>query len=415
MKKKRVTLALQGGGAFGAFTWGVLDAFLEDDRFEIVGVSGTSAGAMNAVVLLEGLAEGGPQRAREQLAEFWRAVSFDGSLPTLEREVIESFMSIWDPFKLRLTVAQKTTEIFSPYLLNPLELNPLREVMERLIDFELVRRTNYPKLFIAATNVQTGKARLFQRPEMTADMLMASACLPTMFKAVEIDGEFYWDGGYMGNPSLYPLYTETDCADIILVQINPIRRDNIPRTSPEIMERLNEITFNSPLLQEFRAIDFLAVLDAPALRLLAEQAQKRIYLPGELVVREGEPGEELFLIMEGEADVVIKTGDQTTPVATLKKGQFFGEMSLLTGAPRSATVQTKSPLAVTVIGKHAMSRVLSGNPGLADQFGAILTARQSELATTRETADRAARLKSGAEDGKSLTARILKFFRLSGN
>lgn len=260
MKKKRVTLALQGGGAFGAFTWGVLDAFLEDDRFEIVGVSGTSAGAMNAVVLLEGLAEGGPHRAREQLAEFWRAVSFDGSLPTLEREVMESFMSIWDPFKLRLTVAQKTTEIFSPYFLNPLELNPLREVMERLIDFELVRRTNYPKLFVAATNVQTGKARLFQRPEMTADILMASACLPTMFKAVEIDGEFYWDGGYMGNPSLYPLYTETDCADIILVQINPIRRDNIPRTSPEIMERLNEITFNSPLLQEFRAIDFVSRL-----------------------------------------------------------------------------------------------------------------------------------------------------------
>jgi len=260
MKKKRVTLALQGGGAFGAFTWGVLDAFLEDDRFEIVGVSGTSAGAMNAVVLLEGLAEGGPHRAREQLAEFWRAVSFDGSLPTLEREVMESFMSIWDPFKLRLTVAQKTTEIFSPYFLNPLELNPLREVMERLIDFELVRRTNYPKLFVAATNVQTGKARLFQRPEMTADMLMASACLPTMFKAVEIDGEFYWDGGYMGNPSLYPLYTETDCADIILVQINPIRRDKIPITSPEIMERLNEITFNSPLLQEFRAIDFVSRL-----------------------------------------------------------------------------------------------------------------------------------------------------------
>lgn len=260
MKKKRVTLALQGGGAFGAFTWGVLDAFLEDDRFELVGVSGTSAGAMNAVVLLEGLAEGGPQRAREQLAEFWRAVSLDGSLPTIEREVIETFMSIWDPFKLRLTVAQKTTEIFSPYLLNPLELNPLRNVMERLIDFELVRRTTYPKLFVAATNVRTGKARLFQRPEMTADMLMASACLPTMFKAVEIDGEFYWDGGYMGNPSLYPLYTETDCADIILVQINPIRRDKIPRTSPEIMDRLNEITFNSPLLQEFRAIDFVSRL-----------------------------------------------------------------------------------------------------------------------------------------------------------
>lgn len=167
--------------------------------------------------------------------------------------------------------------------------------------------------------------------------------------------------------------------------------------------------------EEFRAIDFLAVLDASALRLLAEQAHKRVYLPGELVVREGEPGEELFVIMEGEADVVINAGDQTTPVATLKAGQFFGEMSLLTGAPRSATVQAKSQLTVTVIGKNAMSPVLAGNPGLADQFGTILTARQSALAATRETADRAARLKAGAEDGKSLTARILKFFRLSGN
>ena len=167
--------------------------------------------------------------------------------------------------------------------------------------------------------------------------------------------------------------------------------------------------------EEFRTIDFLAVLDAPALRLLAEQAQKRVYLSGELVVREGEPGEELFVIMEGEADVFIKAGDQTTPVAALKKGQFFGEMSLLTGAPRSATVQAKSQLTVTVIGKNAMSRVLSLNLGLADQFGTILTARQSALAATRETADRVSRLKSGTEDGKSLTARILKFFRLSGN
>jgi NTE family protein len=260
MKKKRVTLALQGGGALGAFTWGVLDALLEDDRLDIVGVSGASAGAMNAVVMLEGLAEGGRERARAQLAEFWRAVSVNGSLPTVEREVIETFLSIWDPFNLRLKMIQKTTEVFSPYVLNPLEINPLRNILEELIDFELVRSSDYPKLFVAATNVRTGKARIFQRHELTADMLMASACLPTMFRAVEIDGEFYWDGGYMGNPALYPLYTETDCADIILVQINPIRRDNIPRTSTEIVDRLNEITFNSPLLQEFRAIDFVSRL-----------------------------------------------------------------------------------------------------------------------------------------------------------
>ncbi|MBA5865481.1 MAG: mechanosensitive ion channel [Nitrospira sp. CR1.3] len=166
--------------------------------------------------------------------------------------------------------------------------------------------------------------------------------------------------------------------------------------------------------ERFHAIDFLAALDAQALHLLAQNAQKRVYLPGEHVVREGEPGEEFFVVMEGEADVVINTDDGTTSVAILKKGQFFGEMSLLTGAPRSATVRAKSQLTVTVVGKDAMSQVLSRNRNLADQFGTILTARQSELATTRESADRAARLRSGAEDGTSLTTRILKFFRLSG-
>lgn len=260
MKKKRVTLALQGGGALGAFTWGVLDALLEDERLDIVGVSGASAGAMNAVVMLEGLAEGGRERARVQLAQFWRAVSVNGSLPTVEREVIETFLSIWDPFNLRLKMMQKTTEVFSPYMMNPLEINPLRNVLEELIDFELVRSADEPKLFVATTNVRTGKARIFGRQELTADVVMASACLPTMFRAVEIDGESYWDGGYMGNPALYPLYTETDCADIILVQINPIRRESVPKTSSEIMDRLNEITFNSPLLQEFRAIEFVSRL-----------------------------------------------------------------------------------------------------------------------------------------------------------
>jgi small-conductance mechanosensitive channel/CRP-like cAMP-binding protein len=165
----------------------------------------------------------------------------------------------------------------------------------------------------------------------------------------------------------------------------------------------------------FRDIDFLALLDAPSLHSLAEQAQKRVYLPGELVVREGEPGEELFVVMEGEADVLIKTGEQSTHVATIQKGQFFGEMSLLTGAPRSATVQANSQLTVAVVGKSAMSQVISRNLSLADQFGTILAARQSNLAATRATADRAAKLRSDAGDEKSLTTRILKFFRLSGS
>ncbi len=165
--------------------------------------------------------------------------------------------------------------------------------------------------------------------------------------------------------------------------------------------------------KQFHAVDFLAALDAQALHLLAEQAQKRVYLPGEFIVREGEPGDEFFVILEGEADIVIRTGDQTTPVATLKKGQFFGEMSLLTGAPRSATVLAKSQLAVTVIDKSAMSQVLSQNPGLADHFGTVLTARQSELAATRETADRTAKLRAQTGDGRSLSVKILKFFGLS--
>jgi len=165
----------------------------------------------------------------------------------------------------------------------------------------------------------------------------------------------------------------------------------------------------------FRAIDFLAILDAEALRSLAEHAQKRVYLPGERVGRENEPGDELFVVLEGEADVVITTGDRTTPVAALKKGQFFGEMSLLTGAPRSATVQARSQLTVTVIGKQAMSQIISSSPGLAEQFGTILASRKSALAATRETADRASKMKSSEEDRTSLTAKILHFFRRSGN
>jgi NTE family protein len=258
--RKKVTLALQGGGAHGAFTWGVLDSFLEDGRLDVTGISGTSAGAMNAAAYADGLREGGPDRARKQLEEFWRAVSLDGGMSDQQRKLFDAFLGFWDPLKLRGAVTQTASNYLSPYEFNPLDINPLRDVIRKLIDFEALRATDDLKLFIAATNVRTGKGRIFRRPELTIDMLMASACLPTVFKAIEIDGEAYWDGGYMGNPALYPLYTETECCDVILVQINPIRRDDVPRTSSAIMDRLNEITFNAPLLQEFRAIDFVARL-----------------------------------------------------------------------------------------------------------------------------------------------------------
>jgi NTE family protein len=259
-QRKRVNLALQGGGAHGAFTWGVLDAFLDDGRLDVVAISGTSAGAMNAVAFADGLREGGVNGARSQLERFWRGASVDGNLSEDQRKAVGLALGFWDPFKVRDSWAEALADKFSPYDLNPLDINQLRDVVGREIDFQAVRESEGPKLFIAATNVYTGKVRIFRRPELTIDMLMASACLPTVFQAVEIDGVPYWDGGYMGNPVLFPFFTETDCEDVILVQINPIERRETPRNVRDILSRLDEITFNAPLLQEFRAIDFVARL-----------------------------------------------------------------------------------------------------------------------------------------------------------
>ena len=259
-QRKRVNLALQGGGAHGAFTWGVLDAFLDDGRLDVVALSGTSAGAMNAVAFADGLREGGLAGAREQLERFWRGASVDGGCNETQRRAIELAFGFWDPFKVRESWASALANFASPYDLNPLDINPLREVVGREIDFQAVRESDGPKLFIAATNVYTGKVRIFRRPELTLDMLMASACLPTVFQAVEIEGIPYWDGGYMGNPVLFPFFTESDSEDVILVQINPIERRETPHSVRDILSRLDEITFNAPLLQEFRAIDFVARL-----------------------------------------------------------------------------------------------------------------------------------------------------------
>jgi NTE family protein len=258
---KMVNLALQGGGAHGAFTWGVLDRLLEDGRLQFDGLSGASAGAMNAVNFAEGLRKGGAKGARDQLAYFWRSVSVDGGLPAVGREVVEGMLSIWNGTPAA-AFFQQTANMLSPSEFNPLNINPLRDVLGAQIDFAALRASDHLKLFIAATNVETGKVRVFRRPELALDMVMASACLPTLFRAVEIDGVPYWDGGYMGNPVLFPFFTETETADIILVQINPIERKHAPTTTAEIMGRIDEITFNAPLLQEFRAIDFVARLIA---------------------------------------------------------------------------------------------------------------------------------------------------------
>lgn len=255
---KRINLALQGGGAHGAFTWGVLDYLLEDGRLEIEGISGTSAGAVNAVMFADGMARGGKAEARQRLADFWRAASLGGNLPPLQRAVIDrlfSFMPVEDsPAKLWLGAFSR---FLSPYDINPLNINPLRDLIERFVDFEAVRACDRLELFVSATNVQTGRVKVFARDQISSDVVMASACLPFLFQAVEIDGVPYWDGGYMGNPVIFPLFRTTRTDDVLVVQINPIVRYETPTTAQQIMNRVNEITFNSSLLAELRAIEFV--------------------------------------------------------------------------------------------------------------------------------------------------------------
>jgi NTE family protein len=251
--QKTVSLALQGGGAHGAFTWGVLDALLEDGRLAVEAIAGASAGAMNAVVMVEGWLEGGIDGARSQLETFWRRASVDGSLSIAQRGLLSQMLGFWSNQAWTDVVAHR----FSPYETNPLNINPLRDAINELIDFDRVRACTDVEIFISATNVWTGKVAIFKRHELTADHLMASACLPTVFQAVEIDGVPYWDGGYMGNPPLFPLLYEAVTDDILLVQINPLERRQTPRTAREIHNRLNEIVFNSNLLRELRAVAFV--------------------------------------------------------------------------------------------------------------------------------------------------------------
>lgn len=252
--RRGLNLALQGGGSHGAFTWGVLDALLEDGRVRLDGVSGTSAGAMNAVVMAHGLMVGGPDRAREDLARFWGRVGEMGAVAGLVP------FPLWEAGR---AMANAVVPWLSPYNSNPLNLNPLRDLLGSSVDFERLAAASGPRLFICATRVSTGRARIFTGAEVTLDAVMASACLPQLFKAVEIDGEAYWDGGYSGNPALFPLVYETHCDDILLVQINPVERVDLPDSAHEIADRVNEVTFNAPLLAELRAIEFVR-------RLLAE-------------------------------------------------------------------------------------------------------------------------------------------------
>ncbi|UYV19884.1 patatin-like phospholipase family protein [Halomonas qaidamensis] len=255
---KKIDLALQGGGAHGAYTWGVIDRLLEDDRIDIEGISGTSAGAMNGVVMADALTRGNKETARQALHQFWKAVSRAGMASPIRRSPLDVLTGNWSLDHSPGYVAMDLlSRLVSPYQLNPLNINPLRDIVAEHIDFERVRRCEQLKLFVTATNVRTGKQRVFRREEMSVDAVMASACLPFVFQAVEIEGEAYWDGGYMGNPALFPLMEECSARDILLVQINPISREEVPTSASAIMNRLNEITFNSALIKEIRMIALL--------------------------------------------------------------------------------------------------------------------------------------------------------------
>ncbi|MFP4097153.1 MAG: patatin-like phospholipase family protein [Alphaproteobacteria bacterium] len=263
-QKKAVNLALQGGGAHGAFAWGVLDKILEDGRLDIEGICATSAGTMNACAYAYGNTIGGAEKAREVLHDFWWNVHVAGEqYSPVQRMPWEEFMpgNNWNmDYSPAFFAFDTMTRMFSPYMLNPFDFNPLRDVLERTIDFNALRHCKDTKLFISTTHVQSGKVRVFYEHQMTIDIAMASACLPFLFKAVELDGEAYWDGGYMGNPVLYPLFYGTKSRDVMIVHINPIEREEVPKSAHDIMNRINEISFNSSLLQEMRAIAFVKKL-----------------------------------------------------------------------------------------------------------------------------------------------------------
>jgi NTE family protein len=258
-----IDLALQGGGSHGAFTWGVLDRLLEEPWLRIEAISGTSAGAMNAAVLADGWIEDGASGARAALNAYWDRVARVAVFSPLQRTPLDHLLGRWSLDHSPVFIGfDLMARVFSPYNLNPRGFNPLESILHESIDFSRLARSPI-KLFITATNVRTGRGRIFRNAEITPDVLLASACLPTMFQAVEIDGEAYWDGGYAGNPTITPLIRESQAQDTILVQINPRERPGTPRSASEILNRLNEVSFNATLMKELRMIALLRQVADP--------------------------------------------------------------------------------------------------------------------------------------------------------
>jgi NTE family protein len=273
-----VDLALQGGGSHGAFTWGVLDRLMDEPSLRIDGISGTSAGAMNAVVLASGFAANGAKGAKSALNAFWRRVADAARFSPVQRSPMDVFLGRWtldtSPFYLAFDLASR---VFSPYDLNFAGANPLRQILADSVDFARVAESSI-KLFVTATNVHTGRGRVFRNAELTPDVLLATACLPTLFQAIEIDGQPYWDGGYSGNPTMTPLIRECDSHDTLLVAVNPVERPGTPRSAREILDRLNEVSFNATLLKELRMIALLRQVADPGSSEGRQWAEMRIHL-----------------------------------------------------------------------------------------------------------------------------------------
>lgn len=256
--QKVVNLALQGGGSHGAFTWGVLDRLLEDERLTFEGITASSAGAVNAAVLAHGLAVGGREEAREALRRFWKRMSELTSHGMMQPSLIDRMSGKFGLEHSSGYLFMDALSYFSsPYLYNPFDYSPLRVVLEEIIDFERLRRRPAIKLFLCATNVRTGKVKVFKTDELDTNCVLASTCLPLLMRAVEIDGEVYWDGGLSGNPAVFPLVYECRSRDIVMVHLTPAERPDVPFTSHDIMNRMQEIGFNAALIREMRAVAFV--------------------------------------------------------------------------------------------------------------------------------------------------------------
>jgi NTE family protein len=328
---KRINLALQGGGSHGAFAWGVLDRLLEDECIDFDGISATSAGALNATVLAYGLAVGGRAGARRALADFWHRLADLASLSPLQPTLFDrlrGYQSLdTSPVFVQLDLM---TRLFSPYQLNPFNINPLRSILCDTVDFDAIRKAHCPiKLFLSATNVRTGKIRLFDNDEIGPDAVLASACLPFLFQAIEIDGEHYWDGGYMGNPAIFPLIYNCESLDVVIVHINPIERPDVPKTAGEILNRINEISFNSSLMREMRSVCFVTrmieeekILDKTTKRMLIHSIE------ADDVMRAMSVGSKLNADWD-QATMLMKVGRQRTDAWLVAHFDQLGKQSTI--------------------------------------------------------------------------------------